>query len=548
MGAKLGSKSTISEGLALYLDAANPSSAKTFDTLPAPWSAATAPDNSGWNQVTYGNGKFVAIAQSGGGGSSIKIMYASESDLTTWTGQSTENQIWYDITYGNGYFVAVSNNGTNRVMYASDSDLTTWTLATAAEQNDWKSVTYGNGKFVAVSDDGTNRVMYASDSDPSSWTSASASEASSWWQVTYGNGKFVAVAASGTNRVMYSSDAINWTSASNIAFNAWYGIAYGGGKFVAVAGSGINRVMHSSDGINWTNAPSTNYHYSESSWRSVTYGKGVFVAVAASGTTTRVMYSYDGGIHWSAGSATEDNQWLGVTYANDTFVAVSNNGTNRVMYSRNITSPTLRDLSLNKITGSLYNSPTFSNTGPSSYIELNTGSIITDQYYNMKSSYFSELNFAALNFSIEFWINRYDGYYILDQRVTSVSTNSYITFNASQSNKLSYRPYNATAIFDTATNNPTATDTTWTGWRHYVISREGTGSNQCKLYYNGSFVAQGTDSNSHGSPGFYRIGVRSYDNASPFKGRLGLFKVYKGKALSAAEVLQSYNDTKGRYV
>ena len=67
-------------------------------------------------------------------------------------------------------------------------------------------------------------------------------------------------------------------------------------------------------------------------------------------------------------------------------------------------------------------------------------------------------------------------------------------------------------------------------------------------YYNGSLIATGTDASTHGDPSLFKLGVRSYDNTTPFKGRIGLFKVYKGKALSATEVLQNYNATKERYV
>ena len=188
----------------------------------------------------------------------------------------------------------------------------------------------------------------------------------------------------------------------------------------------------------------------------------------------------------------------------------------------------------------------YSNVGASSYIEFNTGGG-SAEYYKMVSDYYSNVTWGANPYAIEIWVNRYDGAYLLDMRNASDSIHPYIQFNASQSNRLSYRPYNASAIFDTDTDQPSATDTTYTGWRHYVISREGTGSNECKLYYNGSFVAQGTDAETQVTPQDFDIGVRSYDDATSFKGRLGLYKIYNGKSLSATEVLQNYNATKVRY-
>ena len=71
-------------------------------------------------------------------------------------------------------------------------------------------------------------------------------------------------------------------------------------------------------------------------------------------------------------------------------------------------------------------------------------------------------------------------------------------------------------------------------------------SNECKLYYNGSLIATGTDSGTHTTPGYFKIGTK-HDNAASFEGKLGLFKIYKGRALTATEILDSYNMTKGRY-
>ena len=512
MAANLGQKSTVVDGLALCLDAENSSSAPTTAQLVDSGLSAVddGPDDSiGWQNLVFGSKYFVAFTSLG----SNRLAYST--DGINWTSQAAvQANWWFGMTYGNGKFVGIargsvgSNAGDQIVQYASESDLTSWTGVEPPEDNNFKDLPYGNGKFVAFSRDGTNRVMYASDSDVTSWSTASAAEANEWKSVTYGDGYFVAVSKDGTNRVMYSTDGISWTAASAAASVDWRRVTYGDGYFVAVSNMNLTSGATTSNAIMWAKSSDP------SSWtltntaqagvyNGIAYGRGRFVACTYADTTDKFFFA----------DINHTNKW--------------------------------NDISLSKVRSNLLDNPLFSSSVPS-YIELNIGG--GSQLWNMKSPYYSEFNFAALNYSIEFWINRYDGYYIMDQRFTSVSTNSYITFNASQSNRLSYRPYNATAIFDTDTDNPTATDATWTGWRHYVISREGTGSNECKLYYNGSLIAQGTDANSHGNPGLYKIGVRSYDNASPFKGRLGLFKVYKGKALSAAEVLQNYNATKERYV
>jgi len=163
-------------------------------------------------------------------------------------------------------------------------------------------------------------------------------------------------------------------------------------------------------------------------------------------------------------------------------------------------------------------------------------------------------------YTIEFWVNRYDGSIILD---AGDYTENWLTEPriaiAFVSGKLRYRNYgNIEWLFDNDSNNVTVTDEVWSGWMHYVITREGTGSNQCKLYHNGSLLSQGTDSSNHYNDDFPKVPVlfNSYawavsgtvpNTIWPFKGKFGLFKIYNGNALSATEVLQNYNATKRRF-
>jgi len=71
-------------------------------------------------------------------------------DGVTWTARSAaEANEWTSVTYGNGLFVAVANSGTNRVMTSPDG--ITWTARSAAGNDDtWGDVAYGNGVFLAI--------------------------------------------------------------------------------------------------------------------------------------------------------------------------------------------------------------------------------------------------------------------------------------------------------------------------------------------------------------------------------------------------------------
>src|SRR3989344_3695981 len=179
------------------------------------------------------------------GANTIAVIAKLQAGIEWTSRTSAVDNNWRSVTYGDGLFVAVSNTGTgNRVMTSPDG--ITWTSQTSAADNFWRSVAYGNGLFVAVSDSGTgNRVMTSPDGI--TWTSRTSAAANNWNSVTYGDGLFVAVSNTGTgNRVMTSPDGITWTSRTSAANNGWVSVTYNNGLFVAVSYNGTgNRVMTS---------------------------------------------------------------------------------------------------------------------------------------------------------------------------------------------------------------------------------------------------------------------------------------------------------------
>ena len=564
MSANLGQKSTVTDGLGLCLDAGNPSRGNiripNSQLVTSGFTGVAAPtNNAGLQNVQGGDTYFVSMYSNDsstiGNG---QVIYSK--DGTTWSStNSADDKWWQGITFGDGKFVMVSNSDSgNEIQYASESNITSWTSANPPESNNWKSVAYGNGKFVAIANNGTNRVMYASESDLSSWTAASAAEANSWNGIAYGNGRFVAVSTDGTNRVMYAldSDLTSWTSASATTDGAWYDITYGDGYFVAIAETGTARVMYSSDGINWSAAAAA----SQKEWNDIAYGDGYFVATNGNdddNTTTSncAMWAKSSNLStWTMTDVAVAAQYNGVGFKQGRFVLTTwgSGSFNRIAYA-NVNDRVWNDISQYRSPHMNYSRPwLWDLKGASSSLELNTAGD-TDQYWGLTdgagNNYgnISLFNFAALNYSIEFWINRYDGSYIMDMRGTSSSdSNSFLWFASGSSNRVGWRAYDGSHLFKDDTDSPTATDETWTGWRHYVITREGTGTDECKLYYNGSLVSTGTDSGTHTTPGRFKIGV-SWQTNMPFKGKLSLFKIYKGRALTATEILDSYNATKWRY-
>ena len=111
--------------------------------------------------------------------------------------------LWSSVTYGDGKFVAVAYDS-NIAAYSTDG--ITWTQATLPTTALWRYVTYGDGKFVAVA---YENDIAAYSTDGINWTKATLPTTAFWASVTYGDGKFVAVADE-NDIAAYSTDGINW--------------------------------------------------------------------------------------------------------------------------------------------------------------------------------------------------------------------------------------------------------------------------------------------------------------------------------------------------
>lgn len=304
---KVGAKGTIPEALPQEASALKSGSLPTsgWSTLDEGWKGSTLPAVSKWSGVTYGGGKYVAVADSSSAG-------AYSTDGITWTAMSMPGSSkWLSITYGDGKFVAVAFiNG------AYSTDGINWSSMTLPGNREWQSVTYGDGKFVAVTSSSQNSAY---STDGITWTEMSMPASKSWQSVTYGNGKFVAVADNSSSSA-YSTDGINWTAKSMPASRDWRSVTYGNGKFVAVARA-TNKGAYSTDGIGWTEMTLP----ASRTWKSITYGNGKFVAVAIN--SNKGAYSTDG-INWTEMSLPASSEWWSVTYGDGKFVAVAENSAN----------------------------------------------------------------------------------------------------------------------------------------------------------------------------------------------------------------------------
>jgi uncharacterized delta-60 repeat protein len=253
---------------------ANNSNQAAYSTDGITWTATTLPSAGNWNSLAYGNGKFVAIRPSFNVPvntedgvifvSSYKAAYST--DGITWTEtQLPATGSWLSVTYGDGKFVAIARYSSTS---AYSTDGITWTAGTMPNAQSWQQVTYGNGKFVALINDSTS---FAYSSNGITWTLGSMPYSyENWSQIAYGDGKFVAL-INNSSKSAYSLDGVSWTASSMPSSQSWGAITYGDGKFVALA-YGSTTTAYSTDGITWTTSTIT----AAAGWVSIAYAPALW--------------------------------------------------------------------------------------------------------------------------------------------------------------------------------------------------------------------------------------------------------------------------------
>ncbi len=145
----------------------------------------------GFNAVTYGQGKFVAVGKAT---DNSDVIYAS-LDGITWgrITSATPSRLLYGINYGGGKFVAVGSSG---YIYVSDNGVT-WNQKTApagAETLNFNKVSYAANQFFIG---GTNQSILTSQ-DGSAFTIENiGSSGSSIYSIMAANGRAIAAGSSG---------------------------------------------------------------------------------------------------------------------------------------------------------------------------------------------------------------------------------------------------------------------------------------------------------------------------------------------------------------
>lgn len=210
------------------------------------WMAEETPE--AWRQVvsgdfwsgdigslTYANNQFVIAGEN---------MAAFSEDGIGWTIVEAPGD-YNQITFGNGRYVAVGANGSVGVSY----DGKTWAdRSNPAVTGDLRAITYAKGKYIIGGIDGL--IMHTEDFE--TWGIATSNSAGVRYvrQITYAENRYYAACytSSGKGEIWVSEDGETWTVQQQMNVRLWC-LNYNDGKLTAAGDSGAVFILDL--GIDW---------------------------------------------------------------------------------------------------------------------------------------------------------------------------------------------------------------------------------------------------------------------------------------------------------
>ncbi len=335
------------------------------------WTVTTLPSNddsteSNWQDIAFGNGRFVAIADS-------SAMAAYSFNGATWYKSNLPGTFeWSSIGYGQGVFYVTSLGDAA----ASSPDGVTWTLrdgsyaslnVTATNLNvipasldsrtlpsasTWQDVLWDGTKFVAIGyTSGTSLGAYATSTNGTTWTGGTIAQSGSNWEYTAlaynGTNQYVALIGGngGTNDIATSTDGTTWSTTANVlpANSYWKQVVWDGSKYVAIRADSAN-IATSTNGTTWTGSAVSGGSSDATSIAVGSISGTTYYIIVSGGTgaSQAVSHSTNGASTWTtANSMPSSDLWSSVAYGNSRFVAVAGNTattTTKAAYSTNGTS------------------------------------------------------------------------------------------------------------------------------------------------------------------------------------------------------------------
>lgn len=243
------------------------------------WNTIQIPGNSSWKAICYGDGTFLALADSGENPGIIS------TDGTVWNQADCPNHAWRSVCYSpnTSTFMAIATNGR---IWTSYNYRTGRLLYNLPETYTWLSICFGNGYYIALSE-----TEYAIRNERNNqWQLSTIPILSSWIKISYCGGLFIMLSKTGD--LLFSYNGYDWQTSQISDTHGWIDITYGNGTFIAISASqDQNTIAISNDAQSWTLVtPPLDHKLS-----SITYGNNLFVI--ASDESTKIITSPDG-MNW----------------------------------------------------------------------------------------------------------------------------------------------------------------------------------------------------------------------------------------------------------
>lgn len=227
---------------------------------------------------------------------------------------------WQSLTYGNGKFVAIASaasKGRSRVAYSGDGR--TWYLVDNIPNLTWTQIEFGNGRFLMV---GNSNICMVS-IDGINWEAYPVPYSIS--VIGYGNGMFVGTKNSSTNSIYYTYDGTKWYEGDLPKNDYIYpgAVAFGGGIWVLGCNSTASTCgfYRSFDGIHWfgeREAPKLLVR--DLKWGPINGAYGTWICSDHSHIGGH--YSLDGGSTWTVANGATVTCWTSIAYGAGMFVCI----------------------------------------------------------------------------------------------------------------------------------------------------------------------------------------------------------------------------------
>ena len=263
----------------------------------------------------FGTATTLSIRVGGGGLGGDLRGCSSSTDGLNWESvldydyfSSSVNAPYYDITYGNGLYVLVSQSG--RVLVSTDSN--TWQVRTSGTTNTISGIVYGDGIYALVDSQGA-----VTSTDTVVWFKRTTGVGAPQ-DIVYGDNKFI-ISGTGGN-IAVSSDAIIWQQRTTPGTNTLYRVRYNeiDSKYFVTGSS--KTIIDSTDTIVWT-ARTNGINFS-STTTDVNYVNGLYVITVSSRiavSTDFISWTLRTAPNTSSNS-TYENLGRGVVYFNNEYV------------------------------------------------------------------------------------------------------------------------------------------------------------------------------------------------------------------------------------